>query len=234
MRVLIDSNVLISAALFPNSVPCRAYPTMFAPQNGGTICEMDKTREIQVDIVRSGRKSLAVEIRPDGGVLVRAPYGLSQARIRAFLDAKRKWIETRRAAVLARRQAADSLEKLTAAELDALAAAARTDLTERTARFAPMVGVTYGRVTIRRQRTRWGSCSAKGNLNFNCLLMLAPPEVRDYVAVHELCHRKHMDHSRRFWAEVERVLPDWRERRRWLRDNGELLMARLDRDGTGV
>ena len=101
------------------------------------------------------------------------------------------------------------------------------DLPERAARFAPLVGAGYGRITIRAQRTRWGSCSGKGNLNFNCLLMLAPEAVRDYVVVHELCHRKEMNHSQRFWQEVEALLPDYRTPRKWLKDNGSALIARL-------
>ncbi len=96
------------------------------------------------------------------------------------------------------------------------------------AHFAPLVGVSYGRITIRNQRTRWGSCSGKGNLNFNCLLMLAPPEVLDYVVVHELCHRKEMNHSPRFWAEVARVLPDYQQRRRWLKEHGGALVQRME------
>ncbi|MDY3888895.1 MAG: M48 family metallopeptidase, partial [Agathobacter sp.] len=84
---------------------------------------------------------------------------------------------------------------------------------KRVAYFADIMGVDYGRITIRMQKTRWGSCSSKGNLNFNCLLMLAPPEVIDYVVVHELCHRKEMNHSKAFWREVERVLPDYRSRK---------------------
>ena len=113
------------------------------------------------------------------------------------------------------------------AELEKLACHAKEVLPEITAHFAPLVGVDYGRITIRAQRTRWGSCSAQGNLNFNCLLMLTPDDVMEYVVVHELCHRKEMNHSARFWAEVERVLPGYRESRRWLKEQGGGLIGRL-------
>ena len=86
-----------------------------------------------------------------------------------------------------------------------------------------------GHITIRHQSSRWGSCSKKGNLNFNCLLMLAPAEVRDYVVVHELCHLLHMNHSKSFWREVARVMPNYRQPYNWLKENGGLLLARLDK-----
>ena len=85
----------------------------------------------------------------------------------------------------------------------------------------------YGRIAVRCQKSKWGSCSAKGNLNFNCLLLLAPQEVLDYVVVHELCHLREMNHSARFWQYVAAVIPDHRERRRWLREHGAELMARV-------
>ncbi len=87
--------------------------------------------------------------------------------------------------------------------------------------------VDYGRITIRCQKTRWGSCSTKGNLNFNCLLMLAPSDVRDYVIIHELAHRKHMNHSKDFWKEVEIMIPDYKEKRKWLNTYGEDIMRRV-------
>ena len=129
-----------------------------------------------------------------------------------------------------RRKAAQKINPvspLTDAQLSGLKKRAKIAFRERVGYYAPLVGVSYGQITIRSQKTRWGSCSSKGNLNFNCLLLLAPPEVLDYVVVHELCHRKEMNHSPRFWAEVARVMPDYKVRRKWLKDNGNGLMQLL-------
>ena len=84
-----------------------------------------------------------------------------------------------------------------------------------------LMGVSYGSITVREQKTRWGSCSAKGNLNFNWKLVLMPEEILDYVVVHELAHRLQMNHSTEFWDEVEKILPDYRKRRQWLKENGQ-------------
>jgi predicted metal-dependent hydrolase len=89
------------------------------------------------------------------------------------------------------------------------------------------MGISYGRVTIRRQKTLWGSCSAKRNLNFNCLIVLLPEPVMEYVIIHELCHLKEMNHSPAFWREVEKYCPDYRYLRDFLKDNGEKLMLRM-------
>ena len=155
--------------------------------------------------------------------MVRAPNRLPRREIDAFLENKAHWIQSH----LQKNSRNHAVKKLTEPELISLAALSKQVLSEKTAHFAPAVGVTWGRITIRAQRTRWGSCSSKGNLNFNCLLMLTPEYVQDYVVVHELCHRKEMNHSGKFWAEVKRVLPDYETAKLWLKENGTSLMARL-------
>lgn len=176
-------------------------------------------------VIRSSRRTVSLQIVPGGEVLVRCPKRMPNGDIRRFVESKSGWIERH----LEKQTAAAQLPAFTAEQIQALARQARQTVPERAAYFAPLVGVTYGRITIRSQHTLWGSCSSKGNLSFNCLLMLTPPEVLDYVVVHELCHRKEMNHSARFWAEVGRVLPDFENRRKWLRENGTALISRLEK-----
>ena len=175
------------------------------------------------ELIRSNRKTIAIQITPEGRVVVRCPRGLTAEAVRAFVESKADWIRKR----LAQRKDTASLPVFSDGEIRDLAQQALKTIPSRVAYFAPLVGVTYGGITIRNQRSRWGSCSGQGNLNFNCLLMLTPDNVMEYVVVHELCHRKEMNHSARFWAEVERVLPGYRESRRWLRENGGALICRL-------
>lgn len=162
-----------------------------------------------------------------GTVLVRAPLWVTDRDINAFVRDNTEWIKKHMAIARARESACASVEKLTMDQLRALADRALTVIPARVKYYASLMGVTYGRITIRNQRTKWGSCTGKGNLNFNCLLMLAPPEVLDSIIVHELCHRKEMNHSDRFYAEVLRVFPDYRKWEKWLKDNGSMLMARM-------
>lgn len=96
---------------------------------------------------------------------------------------------------------------------------------ERAAHWAPRLGVSYGRVRVKDQRSLWGSCTRHGDLNFNRRLASAPIEVLDYIVIHELAHRLEMNHSRRFWSHVEKCCPDHKARRRWLRENGAALGA---------
>lgn len=90
---------------------------------------------------------------------------------------------------------------------------------KRVDELCPQLGITYGRLTVRGAKTRWGSCSQKGNINFNWKLMMAPEPVIDYVIVHELVHLKEMNHSKNFWKLVAEHCPQWRKHRKWLKDH---------------
>ena len=180
---------------------------------------------MQVTVIRSKRRTVAIQVKPDLQLVVRAPFWTTEKEIDRILKDNAVWIEKHLALARekAERQKSQEDKKLTDAEMQELADRALKYIPGRVAFFAEKVGVSYGRITIRNQKTRWGSCSSKGNLNFNCLLMLAPPEVLDYVVVHELCHRREMNHSKAFWAEVEKILPDYRTHVKWLKNEGRSL-----------
>lgn len=144
---------------------------------------------MKVQVIRSNRKTIGLEVRADESVILRAP----------------------------------AVDEISDVEWKSILG----EFTERVNHFCKVMDVTVGRITIRNQKTRWGSCSSKGNLNFNCLLMLTSPEVIDYVVVHELCHRKEMNHSGAFWAEVEKVIPSYKEQVKWLKENGGKIIGRM-------
>ena len=180
-----------------------------------------------IELIRSNRKSIALEIRPDATVLVRAPFGMKDGEIQSFIKEKENWILTHLERVKERNKSRNNPEKLSTDEIRRLAHLASQVIPVKVRQYAAIMNVQYGRITIRSQKTRWGSCSGKGNLNFNCLLMLTPDEVTDYVVVHELCHLIEMNHSKAFWAQVERVLPDYRQQRKWLKEHGNTVISRV-------
>lgn len=180
---------------------------------------------MEYTLIRSQRKTLAVEVRGTQ-VIVRAPNRCAQSRIDAFVSQNKAWIQKKLAVQLEKSRQEEAIPRLSAEELQALAKQACAYLPQRVAFYAARIGVTYGRITVRCQKTKWGSCSAQGNLNFNCLLMLMPPEVIDSVVVHELCHRRHMNHSGQFYAEVYKAFPEYDRWRKWLKENGGTIMAR--------
>ena len=178
-------------------------------------------------LIRSKRKTLGISIKPDGSIIVRAPMRASNTDIARFVQDNDQWIKKHLEQVLAEKKAADDLEPFTYEEIEEMAQKALKIIPPRVEHFAGLIGVTYGKITIRNQKTRWGSCSAKGNLNFNCLLVMVPPEVMDSVIVHELCHRKEMNHSPAFYANVLRVCPDYYKYYDWLKKNGSVLIRRM-------
>ena len=176
---------------------------------------------MEYTVIRSRRKTLSIEITPRREILVRAPLRMAQRDIQHFVDSRREWISAHLAKL------GTAPDPLTPEACKMLASRAKEIIPGKAAHYAAVLGVTFGRISIRSQRSRWGSCSMHGNLNFNCLLMLAPEEVLDYVIVHELCHLKQMNHSPKFWDEVEKIMPDYRQAKQWLKETGESLIRRL-------
>ncbi len=182
---------------------------------------------VNIRIIRSNRKTVAIQISSPEEVTVRAPLRMPERVIRRLLEEKRGWIEKHLEKAARQAEERHSQPQMTAQELNSLADAALRQIPPRVQQRAAQMNIRYGRITIRNQRTRWGSCSSKGNLNFNCMLMLCPDDVIDYVIVHELCHRKEMNHSPRFWQLVASILPDYKTPRRWLKENGPAILARM-------
>ena len=183
---------------------------------------------MKVEVIKSKRKSFSIQVVSSEYIIVRAPYRASKKAVAEVLDKNKAWIEKHLEKRRREEQEAADIRTLSELELSELAERAKIVFKEKVEHFAPIVGVTYGRITIRNQKTRWGSCSSKGNLNFNVALMRAPIEVLDYVVVHELCHRLYLNHSREFWSEVGRVIPDYKSREKWLKENGARIMKEVN------
>ena len=183
------------------------------------IKKTDGLGEIRISVIRSARKSLGLEVRDANTVLARIPTRVSDRELKVFVENHRSWI-LEKTAVMAERE---ENRKSTPAPLPELLS--KTDwmkiqlkIGKRVRHYCEAMGVTVGYVTVKDQKTRWGSCSAKGNVNFNYQLAFLPDELLDYVVIHELAHRRHMNHSRAFWAEVEKYCPDYLERREQLKE----------------
>ncbi len=179
---------------------------------------------MEYTLIRSDRKSIAIELKNSQEIIVRAPRRMPDAKIRAFLREKTEWILAAQERLRIREAENAGREELSENEIKKLRKLAKEIIPVRVSHYANLLKVTYGRIAIRTQRSRWGSCSSKGNLNFNCLLMRAPLEVIDSVVVHELCHRIEMNHSKRFYDLVHSVFPEYDKWHGWLKKNGNSLM----------
>lgn len=178
---------------------------------------------IKYDIIRSNRKTIAIEVSPKG-VIVRAPNRATKREIEAFVREKDEWINKHIQRIEKLKEQSENLPKLTAEEIKELAEKARTVIPPKVEYYAKILKVTYGKITIRNQKTRRGSCSSAGNLNFNCLLMKFPDEIIDYVVVHELCHRKYMNHSKEFYAQIEQILSDYKAYQKYLKEQRTIFL----------
>ena len=182
---------------------------------------------IEYKVIYSRRKTLSLSIDRPGDIIVRSPYYVPVKEIRSFVEKNSDWIENKLAKLENIRESADAAGHYSEEELKAISKRAAEIIPERVEFYAKTLGVSYGRITIRCQKSRWGSCSSKGNLNFNCLLAEMPPEVLDSVVVHELCHRIEMNHSPSFYNLVYSIYPDYDRWDKWLKENGKIYMQRV-------
>lgn len=182
--------------------------------------------DYKIEIIKSNRKTVGLEIKSRGVLTVRVPLRISDRKIKKILAEKDRWIQEH--IRLSYENPAMAKEyRLSEAEVKQLKSLATQVLPGMVQKYAAILEVDYKKVTIRSQKTRWGSCSSKGNLNFNCLLMLAPTYVQEYVVVHELAHRKEMNHSAHFWLVVAQAFPEYKEAKSWLKENGRDLISKL-------
>lgn len=166
------------------------------------------------ELIRSRRKTLALEITRDCRVLVRAPLRMSESRIRSFVEHHGDWIQTH--LERQRQRAASAPPPPTPEEIEALKVRARAELPPKIAFWSEKMGVVPTGFRVTTARKRYGSCSGKNSLCFSCFLMNCPEEAIELVVVHELCHIREKNHGPRFYALLEQYLPDCRERRKLL------------------
>ena len=175
---------------------------------------------MEIRIIRSKRKTMALTVDKNGDLIVRVPLFCTKEDALRFVKKNEEWIRKQ----LRKNEKLKDIPVLSDDEIKNLKKEARRIISEKAAYWAPVVGVSYGKISIRSQKTRWGSCSRSGNLSFNFLLALAPTEVLESVVVHELCHIRVMNHSKAFYDEVYRCMPDYDVRHKWLKQHGRELM----------
>lgn len=197
------------------------------------VIEYDN-RTIPYTLVRSDRSSYSIQVSAEHGVVVRAPLRISELFLQKLFREKEKWITLKydEAVKIRESKLSSPYTQKEKEELKKLYVKAAKEYFPKRVQYYvnemyweekqiyEETNLPYVNITIREQKTRWGSCSSTGTLSFNWRLMLAPPRVLDYVVVHELCHFKYMNHSKDFWALVESILPDYREYRSWLKEHG--------------
>ena len=169
--------------------------------------------KMDYEVIYSSRRTVSLCVK-DSRLIVRAPFGTSESRIREIVSSHSDWVER----AMKKQQAPRRKDTvLTEEQIKELKKSARKILTAKTEYFSKIMGLKYGRITITSAKTRFGSCSSNGNISFSYLLMLYPEEAIDYVVVHELAHLVYMNHSSDFYKVIEGVLPDYKKRKKLLK-----------------
>ena len=185
-----------------------------------SVINVDGVGSVRINRSRRARRVI-ISVSPTLGVRVSVPYRTSVLKALEFVETKKRWIQKHQALIAQNEQRRQALaQSLQISD----AAAAKKKITDRLYQLAEMHGFTCKRVTVRQQKTRWGSCSPKNTISLNIKLALLPVELADYVMLHELVHTRVHNHSRRFWAELDKYVPQSRAMTRRLRTNEMVLL----------
>ncbi len=168
---------------------------------------------MKIQITKSFRKTLSIQIK-NGLVIVKAPFFITKKSINNFIDKHKKWIDDK---IKNEKKSIIDYSKISDYKIKA-----KNYIPERTKIIAEQFWIKFNSIKITSAKTRWGSCTSKRNLNFSYRLILCPQKAIDYVICHELAHLKEMNHSKNFWSEVERLMPDYKEHNKWLKDNASI------------
>ena len=169
---------------------------------------------MEYTLIRSKRKTVALQINADGELIVRAPMRYSERKIKKLIEAHRDWIEKKTAESIERKS---NHPELTEEEIKEYKKQAKILLPALTEKYAEIMSVDYGTVKITSAQKRFGSCSGKNNICYSYILMQYPIEAIEYVVVHELAHTVHHDHSRAFYDLIAKYLPDYKQREKMLK-----------------
>ncbi len=181
-----------------------------------------------INVIRSKRKTISLFVDKNGCVIVKAPYFVSKKSIDSFVEKNKQFIEKHRQRTLEENERAERLGAYTKDDIKRMKDIARKAFPDAVGYYAGLIGVKFGKITVRRQTTRWGSCSPNGNISLNILLCDCPDFVLRSVAAHEVCHLKVKNHGKEFYNLLYGIFPEYDEARNWLNRNGNLLQRRYD------
>lgn len=168
---------------------------------------------MKYNVIYSDRKTVNISVK-NGEVIIKAPKKIKKEELLKILEKHRAWIEK---AIIREKEKREKYEMLGESEIKALKKSAREYLTEKCEYFSKLMGLEYNRITITSAKTRFGACTSAKNISFSYRLMLYPEPAREYVVVHELAHLIEMNHSKKFYAIIEKYLPDYKARKKLLK-----------------
>ena len=164
--------------------------------------------KFEYTVIRSNRKTMAIQVDKACNIIVRAPLFVSQSEIENFMLSKKSWLEK---AIITQREKCKNQKTYTENDIKALRNKAKEIIPSKVAVYSELMGVSPASIKINSAKTRYGSCSGKNNLNFSLYLMDKDEKFIDYVVIHELAHIKHQNHSKEFYKYIERFMPDYKD-----------------------